>query len=313
MWQKEGMASFDLPAPSRPFRQSRRAEERVRIMGAEMDLVRPEEALHFTARKIAAGEKAIIANHNLHSLYLMRRDPELAAFYKISDLIEVDSIPLLMWARLARRGSRRFHRCTYLDWRDLFWSLASERGWRIYYLGAAPGVADTAALKLRSEWPGMTLATRDGYFDMAEDSAESIAIREEINAFAPDVVLVGMGMPRQEAWVLRNHAAIKPCAIFTVGAAFDYEAGVQKAAPRWMGRIGIEWLFRLVADPVRLFRRYCVEPWSLVPAAINELHSGVTRKTTADRRRSDRRGPRPKDPTNPGRRASDLRGLRSHD
>ena len=121
------MASLDLPAPERPFRKSRRADERVRIMGAEMDLIRPEEMLYFTARKIGAGEKAIIANHNLHSLYLVRRDAELRRFYSISDMIEVDSIPILMWARLSRRGGRRFHRCTYLDWRDMFWSRASGR------------------------------------------------------------------------------------------------------------------------------------------------------------------------------------------
>jgi N-acetylglucosaminyldiphosphoundecaprenol N-acetyl-beta-D-mannosaminyltransferase len=154
---------------------------------------------------------------------------------------------------------------------------------------------------------------RDGYFDMAADSADSVAIRDEIEAFAPDVVMVGMGMPRQEAWVVRNHALIKPCAIFTVGAAFDYEAGVQKAAPRWMGRLGVEWLFRLVVDPMRLFRRYCIEPWSLIPAALRTLGGGLARQKTAERRRTDRRAGRPKDPANPGRRASDYRGLGSRD
>ena len=307
------MASLDVPAPERPFRKSRRADERVRIMGAEMDLIRPEEMLYFTARKIGAGEKAIIANHNLHSLYLVRRNAELQRFYAISDMIEVDSIPILMWARLARRGGRRFHRCTYLDWRDMFWSRASDRGWRVYYLGAAPGVAEKAAERLRAEWPGLTIATHDGYFDMEADSADSCAVRAEIDAFGADVVMVGMGMPRQEAWVVRNHDRIRPCAIFTVGAAFDYEAGVQKAAPRWMGRMGVEWLFRLVVDPVRLFRRYCIEPWSLIPAAMRELACGLTRKQAEDRRRSDRRAGREKDPVNPGRRASDYRGLGSRD
>jgi len=305
------MASLDLPAPDRPFRKSRRADERVWIMGAQMDLIRPEEMLYFTARRIAAGEKAIIANHNLHSLYLVRRDRELCDFYKMSDMIEVDSIPILLWARLSRRGGRRFHRCTYLDWRDMFWSRASDRGWRVYYLGAAPGVAEKAAERLRAEWPGLQLAVRDGYFDMDADSADSAAIRAEIGAFAPDVIMVGMGMPRQEAWVVRNHALIKPCAIFTVGAAFDYEAGVQRAAPRWMGRMGVEWLFRLAVDPARLFRRYCIEPWALIPAALRELASGLTRKKERDRRQADRREGRPKDPANPGRRAADYRGLGS--
>jgi N-acetylglucosaminyldiphosphoundecaprenol N-acetyl-beta-D-mannosaminyltransferase len=91
---------------------------------------------------------------------------------------------------------------------------------------------------------------------------------EAINAYRPDIVLVGMGMPRQEIWVLENQAKLGPCVTFTVGGAFDYEAGVQRPSPRWMGQVGMEWLFRLMVDPQRLFTRYCVEPWHLLgPAA----------------------------------------------
>ena len=99
----------------------------------------------------------------------------------------------------------------------------------------------------------------------------------EINAFAPHILLVGMGMPRQEAWIVRNHSALGPCAIFSVGAAFDYEAGAQRAAPRWMGKVGLEWLFRLAADPGRLFTRYCIEPWFLVRRALADLFRTVRR------------------------------------
>lgn len=295
--------------PTNAFRQARRPDERVRIMGCPMDLVRPEEVWAFVARKIAAGEKTIIANHNLHSLHLVRKDEELASFFRLADLIEVDSTPLLLWAQLVARRGRRFHRCTYLDWRDDFWPRAVAEGWRVFYVGGAPGVAQRAAESLRARYPGVQIAVRDGYFDMTQGSATAAAVTEEVKAFRPHIVFVGMGMPRQEAWIVRNHQALDPCALFSVGAAFDYEAGVQKAAPRWMGRLGVEWLFRLVVDPKRLFRRYCVEPWFLIPDAIGDMFRAVRAKRPAERRAlADRRGARPRDWINPGRRGADMRG-----
>jgi len=272
-------AAATAQAVTRPFRLKRRPEERVSVLGAAMDLVRPEEVFHFVAGRLARGETSIIANHNLHSLYLARKNPAVRAFFAAADLVEVDSTPLILWARLIGRSSRRFHRCTYLDWRDLFWSGARDEGWRVFFVGGAPGVAEAAREKILADWPGVELAVHHGYFDARRGSAENAAVVEAINAFKPQILLVGMGMPRQEVWVLQNHAAVAgPCAHFTVGGAFDYEAGVQKAAPRWMGQLGVEWLFRLIADPRRLFTRYCVEPWSLVGPALADLrHAFLSR------------------------------------
>lgn len=260
----------------RPYRRERRAEERVTVLGCDMDLMRPEEVMHFVVQRLAGGEQTIVANHNLHSLYLYPRDAELRQFYALSHLIEADSTPLLWWARLTGASARRFHRCTYLDWRDLFWREAARRSWRVFYLGGAPGVAARAAERLSAEW-GVEIGVRDGYFDMSIGSPEAAAVRRQINAFDPDILFVGMGMPRQEAWIVRNHGALGPCAIFSVGAAFDYEAGAQRAAPRWMGKAGLEWLFRLAVDPVRLFTRYCVEPWFLIGRAIGDLGRSTRR------------------------------------
>lgn len=272
--------------PRAPFRRTRRPDERVRLLGGLMDLVRPEEVFHFVAGAIASGRKAIVANHNLHSLALLRRDGELAAFFDRADLVEVDSTPLIAWARLVGGRGRRFHRCTYLDWREDFWTLAQTRGWRVFFLGGAPGVAETAAARIRAAWPGVSLAVRDGYFDMARGSAESEAVMDQIRLYDPDVVLVGMGMPRQEAWVARNYDALPPCVVFTVGGAFDYEAGAQIAAPRWIGRLGLEWLFRMLTNP-RLLSRYLIEPWSLAGPALADLARAARsgpRRSPPDRR-----------------------------
>lgn len=255
----------------KPFRQHRRKRERVRALGVDMDLVRPEEVMHHVSVAVANGERFCVANYNLHGIYLARKNPAFDAFCQAADLIEVDSTPLIFFTRMLGLHSRPFHRCTYLDWRAHFWSLANREGWRVFYLGGEPGVAETAAERLRAQFPNAVIETRDGFFDAAPGAAENAEVLARIEAFAPNILFVGMGMPRQETWLLNNAEALPPCVTFSVGAAFDYEAGVQSPAPRWMGPLGLEWLYRLAHDPRRLFGRYCIEPWALLPAALGDL------------------------------------------
>lgn len=254
-----------------PFRQRRRSAERIAALGVEMDLVRPEEVMHHVTEAVQDGRSWCIANHNAHSVYLSQKDPEFAAFFDTADVIELDSTPIIFFTQLLGLHSRPFHRCTYLDWREHFWSLAERNNWRVFYLGGEPGVAEAAAGKLSERYPGAQISSRHGYFDMSPGCAENEAVLAEISAARPQILFVGMGMPRQEVWLLRNRHLLPPCVVFSVGAAFDYEAGVQVAAPRWVGRIGFEWLFRLAIDPRRLFHRYCVESWFLLLPAARDI------------------------------------------
>lgn len=257
--------------PRAAFRKRRRRRERVLMFGQPVDLVKPEEVLHHVQDAVDEGRKSLIANHNLHSLHLIQKHPEMGAFYDRADLIEVDSTPMIWVSRALGLHSRGFHRCTYLDWRDHFWSLADRRGWRVMSVGGAPGVGEEAAGRLGRRYPGADIRTRHGFFDARAGSADNAEILAEIRAFQPHVLFVGMGMPRQELWILAVLDDLPDCVIFSVGAAFDYEAGVQKSAPRWMGRVGLEWAYRLAQDPRRLFRRYCIEPWTLAPVILRDL------------------------------------------
>lgn len=254
------------------------APPRVRILGADVDVVTPRDMLRLTEALVDAGGSAVIANHNAHSLVLSRRSAAMQAFYADADLVQIDSTPMIMWARLLGLPVSGDHRSTYLDWRDEFWSLANERGWRVFYLGGAPGVAATAAERLNRRWPNVVFACRDGYFDAAPGSADNAALLETIDAFAPDILFVGMGMPRQEEWIAAHRDRLDRGVIFSVGAAFDYEAGAQTAAPRWTGRLGLEWLFRLVSQPRRLAVRYLIEPWALLPEAVGDLAAAVSHR-----------------------------------
>ncbi|WP_370236194.1 WecB/TagA/CpsF family glycosyltransferase [Brevundimonas sp.] len=260
-----------------PHRLTRREGERIRLLGQVMDKVRPEEVMHQLEAWVENGVKAVIANHNLHSLHLIRTEPRLAEFYALADMVQIDSTPLIAFGRLVGRGTRRKHRSTYLDWREHFWSLADRKGWRVMFIGGAEGVADAAAERLKARHGRVDLAVRSGYFDATPGSEDNRQLVEAANAFAPQVLLVGMGMPRQEIWIADHLDALPDCVVLNVGAAFDYEAGVQKAAPRWVGRLGLEWLYRLAVDPKRLFHRYCVEPWHLIGPIMDDLRSALRR------------------------------------
>ncbi len=255
----------------RPYRKTRRPVERIRILGVTMDLVRLEEIMHHVADHIARKQRFVVANHNAHSVYLMGRNPEFRRYFDFANLTMVDSGPMVLLSRLVGLNARGFHRWTYLDWRHHFWSLANRNGWRVFYLGGAPGVPEKAAEVLSEKYPDAVIGVRDGYFDATPGSADNAAILAQIEAFRPDVLFVGMGMPRQEVWLLHHLDKLPPCVTYSIGAAFDYEAGVQYSPPRWAARMGFEWLARLLADPKRLAGRYLVEPWFLAGLALKDI------------------------------------------
>jgi N-acetylglucosaminyldiphosphoundecaprenol N-acetyl-beta-D-mannosaminyltransferase len=104
----------------------------------------------------------------------------------------------------------------------------------------------------------------DGYFDAGSGSAENEAILQQVNRYKPDLLMVGMGMPRQELWIQANFHRLEAHVIMPSGAAIDYTAGAVPTPPRWAGDMGIEWLFRLLSEPRRLFSRYLIEPWYIL-------------------------------------------------
>lgn len=247
---------------------------RVRLLGGPVDIATRDEVLAFIADSVAASRKAIVGNQNLHSLELSQTNASLRAFFDMADLIEIDSMPLLHWGRLLGLPLTASHRSTYLDWRSDFWNIAARRGWRVFLLGATEAVNDGAVARLEAQWPGVRLRGLHGYFDHRSGGSDNAAVVSQINAFRPDVLLVGLGMPLQETWIRENYADIGSGVMLSIGAAFDYEAGAQKPAPRIYGMLCLEWLFRLVHDPRRLFRRYLIEPWNLVAPAVADLLGG---------------------------------------
>ncbi len=197
--------------------------------------------------------------HNLHSLYAYFTTPKLRACYDRAMAL-VDGMPVIWLLGLGRHTVSREQRVTYVDFIWPMLEQARDNNWRVYHLGQSSDIQQQAIAIIREKVPGIIIDGHDGYFNQEANHAESLAVIDGINAFSTDLLLVGFGAPRQEYWVDAHRDKIKAPALFTCGACMEYVAGAVKTPPRWMGRTGLEWSYRLFENPRRFAFRYLVEP-----------------------------------------------------
>ena len=226
---------------------------------------------------IKSRTQRIIANHNLHSLYLFHRTERMRAFYRLADSSHVDGMPLIWIAKLYGFAIERESRITYVDLLPPLLEVANAERWRIFYVGSRPAVCAQGSEVVRERYPGIDWQAAQGYFEMTKDGEANRDLVAAIAAFSPDVLLVGMGMPRQEQWISENLNDLRAGVILPCGAAIDYLAGAVPTPPRWAGALGIEWLFRLAAEPRRLAARYLVESWYVLGLLVRDRARRSTR------------------------------------
>ncbi|BAU10252.1 glycosyl transferase WecB/TagA/CpsF [Leptolyngbya sp. NIES-3755] len=230
------------------------------ILGARVHALTMNDLNDLIAQSIKARQRWIIAHHNLHSLYLIQRDRKMRQFYRSATYTHIDGMAVVLLGRLLKFPLQRSHRTTYADWLPVLMQKCMQHQWNVFYLGSKPGIAERGCQVLRQQFPGLRISAIDGYFDARSDSSDNREIIAKINAHQPDILMVGMGMPRQEHWIIDNVEQLNVRTILPCGAAIDYIAGAIPVPPRWAGQCGLEWLFRLIAEPKRLWRRYLVEP-----------------------------------------------------
>lgn len=222
-----------------------------------MDPVTVEELHAEIGETIRDGRHALVLNANVHCLNLAYIDPALRNFLNEAEVVFCDGAGVMLAARLL--GRRIPERITYADWIWRLAAYAASEGFTLYFLGARPGVGEKAAEKLEEQYPDLRIAgVHHGYFDRSTDSPQNEAVITEINAVAPDILLVGFGMPLQERWLMENWHRIDTRVALTGGAVFDYVSGGLRRGPRILTDNGFEWLARLLVEPRRLWRRYVV-------------------------------------------------------
>jgi N-acetylglucosaminyldiphosphoundecaprenol N-acetyl-beta-D-mannosaminyltransferase len=242
----------------------------VEVLGVPVHPVTWPELRDYVCERIERRARTTVMYANVHVLNSAHRTPALLHALRDADLVYCDGEGVRLAARLL--GERLPARMTGADFiSEMFGALAAIQA-RVYWLGAAPGVADRALRTLAAEHPGVSIAgARDGYF--TKDGGDTEAVISALNACRADIVFVGMGTPAQELWVARYRDRISAPVVWCIGATADFVAGVQPRGPDVLTQHGLEWLARLASDPRRLWSRYVIgNPLFIARVVRSRLH-----------------------------------------
>jgi N-acetylglucosaminyldiphosphoundecaprenol N-acetyl-beta-D-mannosaminyltransferase len=232
-----------------------------------------DQARETISEWIAQRESHYVCVTPAHVVMDGRRDPKLRSALNASGLTTPDGMGIVWLLKL--RGYRNVSRVYGADLMLAICRLSETNGWRHFFYGGEPGVAEELAGRLAARFPKLQVAGTFSPPFRAPTPAECEADILRINAAHPDVLWVGIGSPRQELWMAEHTGRIGAPAMIGVGAAFDFLSGRKRQAPGWIQRAGLEWLFRLASEPRRLWRRYSEYPLFVVLVVLQTL--GLTR------------------------------------
>ena len=224
-----------------------------RVLGVRVDCLDMEASLDRIEQFVDAGGHHLVATVNPEFVMRATADQDFARVLESADLCLADGSGVVWAAR--RQGCAMREPVTGVDLIPPLAALCARRGFRIFLLGAAPGVANDLATRLRAEHPELEVEAHAGTPDPSADAATLALIR----VHKPQVLLVAYGHPKQELWIDRMRDSLGVAVAMGVGGSFDYLTGRIPRAPAWMRRAGLEWLFRLVRQPWRV-RRMAVLP-----------------------------------------------------
>jgi N-acetylglucosaminyldiphosphoundecaprenol N-acetyl-beta-D-mannosaminyltransferase len=239
------------PSPSADFLP---AAARVNILGVAVCPVSRAGALLRIERWVAAKDRQYVCVSGIHGVMESHRDRTLRDIHNAAGMVVPDGMPLVWLSRL--RGFRDVERVYGPDLLLACCDRSRTTGYRHFFYGGASGVPELLGARLQARFPGLSVVGAYSPPFRALTPAEDAELVQRINTARPDIVWVGLGTPKQERWMAEHRAALDAAVLIGVGAAFDFHAGLKRQAPRWMQRSGLEWLFRLLAEPRRLWRRY---------------------------------------------------------
>lgn len=248
------------------------ADGKVHLLGVELDALDLDQTVAAVERLMESDGLAQVVPVNLDCLAKVQQDADLAAIFARAELVVADGVPLLWMAAWSAQHLPGRVNGTDLVVRLL--SLASARGWKVALLGGDPGVAEAAAEAARARW--QTPVSRTWPLSPAEvqDAAASARIASEVGALGRPLVLVALGASKQEKWISEHRELLGDGVAVSVGSALDFIAGSRPRAPRVFQRTGFEWLWRMVHEPRRLWRRYLLEDLGLLARfAFRELRA----------------------------------------
>lgn len=241
---------------------------RVDILGVGVSAINMDDALQTLVNWVRDGQREYVCVSNTHVIMESYHNPALRAVCNAAGMVTPDGMPLV-W--LCRLGGQRHTRRVYGP--DLLLAVCAApqtRALRHFFYGSAAGVAEKLAADLRQRFPHIDIVGT--YAPPFRDltTAETQAVIRRLNDAQPDIIWVGLGAPKQEFWMARMRPHLQAPVLIGVGAAFDFHSGNKRQAPRWMQRSGLEWVFRLMQEPRRLWRRYLPDNFIFVALVLRQ-------------------------------------------
>ncbi len=224
---------------------------RVQVAGCPVDCLSFTQAQEEICRRIEDAIPAHVVFINAAKIVNYQRNRALQAAIDRADVLLADGVPVVWASRLLGRSLPG--RVNGTDLMESMIAVAAQRGYRVFFLGARREVLRRAIDKLKTLYPGLTIAGyRDGYFRPAEEES----LLQEIVASRAQLLFLAISTPRKEIWANENLRRLGPIVCQGVGGSIDVLAGATRRAPVWMQRFGLEWFFRFLQEPRRMWRRY---------------------------------------------------------
>lgn len=246
--------------------------KKIRLGTIHADCLTFDDALASIEACIRDNVGGYVVTPNVDHVCMAETDERLQQVYRDSSLSLVDGMPLLWLGKLM--GQPFPEKISGSDLIRPLMQRAAKRGWRVYFLGGMPGVAESAAKILAKEYSGLQIAGTDAPpLGFEKNPKQSALVLEKIRLSQPHLILVALGAPKQEYWMAENRKAFSPAVALGIGASLDFIAGVVKRSPSWMSQFGLEWLYRLFQEPKRMASRYLVRDRAIVGIAIRMLRS----------------------------------------
>jgi N-acetylglucosaminyldiphosphoundecaprenol N-acetyl-beta-D-mannosaminyltransferase len=221
------------------------------ILGIKVDNLTAEELKNRILGILTSKNRGYIIYANVNSINLAGSDPELRNILNSSGILYPDGYGVMLASKIL--GNTFREKITSTDFFINFCEELAGKNISMYFLGGKPGVAQKARQKLQASIPALTITGEcHGYFDTEAEEK----IIEKINDARPDILVVGMGTPKQEKWIYHNRHRLNVPVCWAVGAVFDFISVSIARAPCWLRKINLEWLYRLSREPKRLWRRY---------------------------------------------------------
>ena len=246
---------------------------KVNILGVQISNITNEHLLESFTEHIGQKQKTQVCITPVNSVLSAIKDPQVLSIYNASEYVLCDGTPI-KWAA-GFLNTPIVERITGLDLLPNLVAHCAKHDFSIFLLGASPGVGEQLKQTIRAKYPNCkVVGVYVPPFMKVFSEEENIKMIDAINAVSPDVLLVSLTAPKQDIWIAENMDKVNAFVQVGIGGAFEVMAGLAKRAPKWMHAAGLEWFYRFIQEPKRLFRRYFIEAPLFIPLIIKQKLKG---------------------------------------